>query len=351
MSSVTYRAAVIGLGFVGAGDEEAAEALGQTVAGLLGSVHATAIAQHLRMALVAGSTRDAGRRERFAARFPGVATYADVREMLAREALEVVSIATNTSAHADLTVACAEAGVRCVFCEKPIATRLSDADRMIAACRAHGTLLVMNHNRRWHPLYAEARDRLAAGEIGALNHIFVRWPTGRFGNVGTHIFDLLHRVLGEYACAVSGTLDTTGAPDCRGPQYRDPGGWGVIAFPSGLHGFVEASETAPPGMGILVQITGSHGELILTGAGGSVHLWSGETRELTPAPDDWVTMEHALDEIAACLDGTGTPTSTGEDGRATLEIITGFHVSDREQGCWVQLPIEGADRDLEIRIG
>lgn len=351
MTNPTYRAAVIGLGFVGAGDEDAAEAIGQPVAGLQGSVHATALAGHPRMALVAGSTRDAGRRERFATRFPGVATYADAGEMLAHEPLDLVSIATNTPAHADLAVACAEAGVRCVFCEKPIATRLSDADRMIAACQAHGTLLVMNHNRRWHPLYGEARDRCAAGEIGDLNHLFVRWPTGRLGNVGTHLFDLLHRVLGEYACAVSGTLDTTGAPDCRGPQYRDPGGWGIIAYPSGLHGFVEASETAPPGMGILIQITGSLGEMTLTGAGGSIRLWSGETRMLTPPPDDWVTMHHALDEIAVCLDGTGTVTSTGEDGRATLEIITGFHVSDRGGGRWVQLPLAGTDRELEIRIG
>jgi predicted dehydrogenase len=351
MSERTYRAAVIGLGFVGAGDEDAAEFLGQPVEGLQGSVHAVAMAHHPRLQLVAGSTRDAGRRQRFAARFPGVATYADFREMLAAEVLDVVGVASNTPAHAELTIACAEAGVRCVFCEKPIATRLRDADRMIEACRAHGTLLVMNHNRRWHPLFGEARDRLAAGEIGALNHLLVRWPSGRLGNVGTHLFDVLHRVLGEYACAVSGTLDTTGAPDCRGPQYRDPGGWGVIAYPSGLRGFVEASETAPAEMGILVQITGSLGEMTLTGAGGSIRLWSGETQELAAVPDGWVTMEHALDEIAACLDGTATTTSSGEDGRATLEIITGFHVSDRARGRWAQLPLQGTDRGIEIHIG
>ena len=60
-----------------------------------------------------------------------------------------------------------------------------------------------------------------------------------------------------------------------------------------------------------------------------------------------------LDETAAgeCLADGGRPACTGEDGLAALEIIIGFHVSDRLRGQWVHLPISGSDRELEVKIG
>jgi hypothetical protein len=67
--------------------------------------------------------------------------------------------------------------------------------------------------------------------------------------------------------------------------------------------------------------------------------------------DDVVTMKLAVDEIVSALDG-GTPvTSTGEDGLAALEVIIGFHASDRRQGQWADLPLTGEDREIEVPIG
>lgn len=60
-------------------------------------------------------------------------TYSSWREMLGSEDLDIVSVATYSPWHAEITIACAEAGVRAVICEKPITTRLSDADRVIDA--------------------------------------------------------------------------------------------------------------------------------------------------------------------------------------------------------------------------
>src|SRR5690606_38825588 len=105
---------------------------------------------------------DAGRRERFADRTSG-RTYTDWREMVTAEKLDIVSVATYTPSHAELTIGCAELGARVVYCEKPIASRLSEADRMIAACEQAGTLLVINHNRRFNPNYRRLRDFIAEG--------------------------------------------------------------------------------------------------------------------------------------------------------------------------------------------
>jgi len=258
-------------------------------------------------------------------------------------------VATNSPVHAEITVACAEAGVRAVYCEKPLATCLSDADRAIEACRKHGTILAVNHNRRWHPLWLAARDAIRAGAIGDLYHAVVHWPTGRLGNIGTHMFDALRMLLGSEACAVSGSLDPVLAPDCRGTQYRDPGGWGIVAFAGGVRAFVDAPQSAK--LPLAMRIVGSVGQLSVCGGGVCIEPLAGEARTVVPPADGSNSMDRAVRDIVACLTEGGEPAGNGEDGRAALEIIAGFHVSDRECGRWVPLPIAGVDRDFTIAIG
>ena len=93
-------------------------------------------------------------------RFPRLQMYGDHREMLAEAELDVVTVATSDHRHADIVVDAAEAGVRGVFCEKPLATTIQDADRMLQACRANGTVLAVDHTRRWQPLWRYAHEQV-----------------------------------------------------------------------------------------------------------------------------------------------------------------------------------------------
>ena len=79
--------------------------------------HFDALSSHPRVNIVAGSSRDAGRRERFVQRTEA-AVYADWKEMLAKEALDVVSVATYAPVHAEIAVACAEQGISCHLLRK-----------------------------------------------------------------------------------------------------------------------------------------------------------------------------------------------------------------------------------------
>src|SRR5262245_25208561 len=93
-----YRAGIVGLGYIGGADQISGDAIGgQQVAHLDGS-HAEAYSKSLRVELLAGSSRDAGRRERFTRR-TGARTYADWRQMLASEPLDIVSVATYGPSH------------------------------------------------------------------------------------------------------------------------------------------------------------------------------------------------------------------------------------------------------------
>ncbi len=89
--------------------------------------------------------------------WPKVNGYTDFREMLEKEKPDIVSVATSDHVHADITVAAAESGARAILCEKPIATTLADADRMITAAEANNVLLSIDHSRRWYPIFLMAR--------------------------------------------------------------------------------------------------------------------------------------------------------------------------------------------------
>ena len=52
------------------------------------------------------------------------------------------------------------------------------------------------------------------------------------------MIDALQMVTSRRADAVCGHLDLAGKPDCRGPEFFDPGGWGMIRFEGGLLGFL-----------------------------------------------------------------------------------------------------------------
>ena len=138
MTEKRYRAAIIGLGYIGCADQVSGDALGQNVEDL-DRTHAVALRNHPAVELVAGSSRDAGWRARFTER-TDVPTYADWRTMLTSEPLDIMSVATYTPIHAEITATCAKQGVCAVYCEKPIAPTGVNAGQMVPACADAGTL-------------------------------------------------------------------------------------------------------------------------------------------------------------------------------------------------------------------
>ena len=105
-----YKAGIVGLGFIGAADQVSGDALGQLVEDLDGT-HLVSLENHPDVEVVAGSSRDEGRRGRFAAR-TGARTYADWREMVEDEDLDIVSVCTWHLLHPAPSIAAAEAGVK-----------------------------------------------------------------------------------------------------------------------------------------------------------------------------------------------------------------------------------------------
>lgn len=352
-----YRAAIVGLGFIGGADQVSGDVLGQLVEDLDGT-HVGALGNHDRVDLVGGSSRNDGRRERFHARY-GVPVYADWREMLREAApLDVVSIATYTPVHAEITQAAVEAGARAIYCEKPIAATVAEAEGMLSVCNEADALLVINHNLRFHPGYRGLRDRIAAGALGTLTSASLQWTSGRLGNVGTHMIDAVQMVVGLPVTAVSGTLDLSGKPDCRGGDFSDPGGWGLLrlgrdlpAVDDGPQGdlicMVDAADygTAPPRH----RFHGTEGYAICRNR--DIEIVRGDDREFLPGDSPDSGMDRAVAEIVDWLDGEGSFSYDAREAVRTLEAIIAFHASHRAGGAWVELPLRGGDRDIVLHSG
>lgn len=343
----TYRAAILGLGFIGAADQVSGDRLGQQVANLDGT-HLQAYLGNSRVELIAGSSRDEGRRQRFSIR-TGARVYADWRDLLQAEKPEIVSVASYAPAHSEMTIEAARAGARVVWCEKPIATSLHDADRMCEACRETETLLVVNHNRRFHPQFRALQRAIADGRLGELRGGSLTWPTGRLGNVGTHFFNALLMLATRPAEAVSASLDLAGRPDCRGADFQDPGGWGAIRLRGGLTVTFEAPDysRAPPRL----SLHGDLGRVTVEGGEAIVDLWGQSPQRVPPPPADETSMDRALNEIIGWLDGSRSFLEAPESSRQTLEIIVSCHLSHDRQGAWVPLPLSAEALHREIKTG
>ena len=305
---------------------------------------------------MAGSSRDQGRRDRFAQR-TGARTYADWRELLEREEyMDIVSVATYANVHADPTVACAEAGVRAVLCEKPIAQSVPDAERMVAACADAGALLVINHQRRFTSSFRKARAHLANGGLGELTSINAQWPTpadGRLGGhqppVGSHVFDAIYHVTGRRIEAVSATLDLAGKPDARGPQFADPGCWGTMRLEGGLMATVDATDYGMAPWD--VRVNGAEGRAFVGSDDVRLEYWDGRTEHWTNDDQVGTGMDVAVREMVGWLDGESDfdydPTETVQ----VLEAIAAFHASHAKNSAWVVLPLTGADREIVVNSG
>lgn len=170
--------------------------------------HAGAFARDPRFRLAACIEPDDGRRARFMARW-GVPQGHAGFDALEGSRFDIVSICSPTALHAKHVEAALRLGPKLIFCEKPLAPALADAERLVGRCEAEGVLLAVNHSRRWDPAVTALRDELRAGAWGELRSAVGHYNKGLLNN-GSHMIDLLHFLLGgdlELVCAGPAAAD------------------------------------------------------------------------------------------------------------------------------------------------
>src|SRR5919109_1735877 len=115
--------------------------------------------------LVAVYSRDQHRAEAFAQKHGARAAYRRLGDLLKDSRVDGVFVSSPNALHAGHVVQAAEAGKH-VLCEKPMATTIADAVRMLQACRGAGVTLGVAFNLRLHPAHVRAREIVASGALG-----------------------------------------------------------------------------------------------------------------------------------------------------------------------------------------
>jgi myo-inositol 2-dehydrogenase/D-chiro-inositol 1-dehydrogenase len=305
--------------------------------GRMGSFHGETISRRLPGArLVAVADPAPGAAEKLAGELGADRAYAEVAKVWADPEVGAVVIAAPARFHAGLVVAAAQAG-KAVFCEKPMATNLADADRAIDAARAAGVVLQVGFNRRFAPDWAAARALLDAGQIGRprLLRSLTRDPGGVdparvapdtiFLETLIHDFDTLRFLNpGAEVIEVHAVADALVEPAWRDRGLLDTGVV-TVRFDNGAIGTAEACFEASYGYDVRAEVLGSGGMATMGDGRRTGMVFSGAAgRTVETARSDQELFAGAYTaELAAFVDAVraGTPAPvTGEDARAALAV-------------------------------
>jgi predicted dehydrogenase len=283
----------------------------------------------------------------FQERHGGDRIYTDYHEMLAKEDLDIVSISTWPHLHAEMVIAAAEAGVKAIHCEKPMAPTFGESRRMVEVCEEHGVQLTFNHQRRFGAPFREAKRLLKEGAIGELKRL--EGTTGNLYDWGTHWFDMLFFYNDE-----TPAVWVIGQVDLRDSEKV----FGVPVEGHGLSHFLFANGVE----GLMMTGTGAFGTLTnrLIGSEGTIEV--GHSQEVPlrywgSGMSAWTTVEVAeglhpsdavqrgvLDLVDALKNGREPELAARRALRAT-EVIFATYESSRRRAR-IDLPLTIDDSPL-----
>jgi predicted dehydrogenase len=275
------------------------------------------------------------------------ALFVDATEMITQSRPEVLIIATTAPAHAELTCLAAENGVKAILCEKPMATSLADAQRMIDTCAKLGTKLAINHQMRFMDQYTIPKAMLDSEQFGGVTSIHV--SAGNFGLAmnGSHYFEMFRYMAGEPAAEVQAWFSADRVPNPRGPQFEDRAGSVRLVTASDVRFTLDAS--SDQGHGVRVSYTARHGQIFVDELGGKMNWtvrqaehrempttrygmpWEEGARDIPPAD----ALVPSLRVLEALLSDKNYP--TGEDGLGAVRALVAAHVSAEENHRIVRL--------------
>lgn len=204
-------------------------------------IHAATIgAMQEQFRIVAVTDTDPARMKQAADRL-GCRTHDTFDSLIADEAVELVVVATPSHLHESNAIQALRAG-RDVVCEKPMATSLEEADRMIAAAEETGRTLAVFHNRRYDAGLMKTQEVIRSGVLGRIvlirivaHHFGRRWDWqtlkeqggGSLNNTGSHFLDQALTLFGgadpEIFCHLEKTLTSGDTEDHCKILLRAPG--------------------------------------------------------------------------------------------------------------------------------
>lgn len=340
-------------------------------------------------ALVDGNADDIGRRLAAAG---AQRHYRGIEEMLDREHPDIVILCSrHPGDHLPQIRAAAERGVH-VYCEKPMAADLAEADAIVALAERHRIRIAIAHPGRHAAVFRNMKALLDAGAIGRPLAAYGKGKCDHRGGgedlivLGTHILDLQAFLFGP-PLHVWADVTVAGRPSARGETVEtcEPVGpvagddvFATFAFPDGVHGVFESHRgwAVPGGDGVIMglTVTGERGALSLR-FNDRAHPPSGLRLSHRPTPPedgaDYVPVpvqptaipgaepldlslcgqpdvpsapffleanRHAMVDLMAAIEEGRQPLSDAVAARTALEMIHGIYAAHLE-GRRITIPL------------
>jgi predicted dehydrogenase len=289
--------------------------------------------------------------------------HADWRDLVKREDIEAVIVATPQRFRPEAVMAAAAAGKH-VLAEKPLALTPAEAQAMIDAARIGGVTLATVHNYHFMPVYRDIKEVLDSGEIGqpeiaVLNYLGVedrpgaaayspRWRHRAADAGGGVLMDMLHVVylanwfMGGPPLSVSAWIDKRlegdgDVEDIAIVRYVYASGQALVNMAWGV---------GPGG----VEIGGTQGRLVMTNTDFGTHPFvpaarldvvaESGSRSWTPRDAVAYGMAGIAADFRDAVAANAEPIASGESGLRVLDAVLGAYVSGASMGE-VALPLPG----------
>ncbi len=273
--------------------------------------------------------------------------------------------------------------------EKPLANSVAESEQMVAAAAAaaeHGVQSMIGFNYRRVPALALARDLIDRGRIGVVRQVRAAYiqdwladeaapmtwrlrkeaaGSGALGDLGSHVVDQLHYLLGERVFAATGHLRTfvteRAGPKGVEPVTVDDAAWATLETESGTVASFEVSRMATGRKnGLTIEIYGDRGSIsfdlqrlnelqVLDGVDNGT---SGPRTVLVTEPghpylDAWWPPGHTLGwdstftsqaaDFLSAIAGGRPPSPSFADGLAVQRVLAAIEGSAAGSGAWVDV--------------
>ena len=313
--------------------------------------------------------------------------YQDYREMLAKEQLDLISVCPRFPLkHQDMVIAAAESGAKGIFCEKPFATTLAEADTMLEACDRHNVRVVVAH-RRVCGNEIHAKKLVQQGVIGDVQVLRTHGKSDhRSGGqdlavLGPHMMDSMRWFADADTAWVNGHVMQDGREVTIADAHEGDETVGMLAgnaisayfaFKNGVVGHHECFPGFPTQksghvMVFGLDVYGTKGIISLRGSpGGEIHLYNdgfwipgadyAQWKKLEP--DNWDSAgdtghqsNHLIaEELIQAVEKNRKVqnASSGHDARAALEMIMAVHESHLTKKR-VELPLTNRENPYGSR--
>ena len=295
-----------------------------------------------------------------------VKEYLDYREMLRKEKIDLIAIATESGKHAQIALECIEAGCNLII-EKPIALSLEDADEIIRKADEKGVKVCACHQNRFNKSIQKIREAVDKKRFGKLFYgtAHIRWcrdheyydraswrgtweqDGGALMNQCIHNIDLLRWMLGDEIEEVVGMTDRLHHDYIEAEDL----GIALVKFKNGAYGIIEGTtDVYPRNLEETLYLFGEKGTV--KAGGQSVNVieeWN--FSDMLDDPEEVKSRFHEnppnvygyghtplYADVIDAIKNDRPPYVDGRAGRRALELVLGIYLS-AYKGEFVKFPI------------